>query len=155
MSRMTTRAHVTLKRVARMFNRRYWATLGALTMANIVALGATGAMAGLSVDAFTSGAREVVIINVLALTLLVWPTLALTVRGLAARRRWCFWGALLHTVGVFAVMEVYFGKPFGLASGSAIANVVPTLLFLSLAAWLIVEWRETRVAEGTIARWCS
>ncbi|MEL7544554.1 MAG: hypothetical protein AAGJ70_12345 [Pseudomonadota bacterium] len=152
MTRTILRARVALKQAARVCDGRYWAMLGALTAVNTIALGATGAVAGLSVEAFTSGAREVAIINVLALTLLVWPTLTLTVRGFAARRRWCFWGALLHAVGVFAVMEVYFGKPFGLASGSAIANLVPTLLFLSLAAWLIIEWRETRNTELRASR---
>ena len=96
-------------------------------------------------DAFTTGAREVVIINVLALTLLVWPTMAMTVRGLYARRKWCCWGAAMHATAVFMVMEAYFGKPFGLASESTIANLMPTLMFMGLSAWLMIEWRASRV----------
>lgn len=124
--------------------RRYWVAVAALTVVNTCLLGATSAIAGLSVSSFTTGAREVVLINVMALTLLVWPTMALTVRGLYARRNWCCWGAATHAAAVFILMEAYFGKPFGLASESTIANLIPTVLFMGLSAWLLVEWRMLR-----------
>jgi len=132
--------------------RRYWMAVAALTVVNTMLLGATSAVAGLSVVSFTSGTREVVIINVLALTLLVWPTMSLLVKGLYARRKWAWWGAAMHAVSVFAVMEAYFGKPFGLASDSVIANLLPTVLFMGLTAWLFVEWRSLRkTAEISVA----
>ena len=87
----------------------------------------------------------------LALTLLVWPTMALTVRGLYARRKWCCWGAAMHGAAVFMLMEAYFGKPFGLASDSAVANLMPTLLFMGLTSWLIVEWRASRSSVEAVA----
>ncbi len=133
-------------------SKHYWVAVAALTVVNTGLLGATSAIAGLSVDSFTSGAREVVIINVMALTLLVWPTMALTVKGLYARRKWCCWGAAMHAVSVFVLMEAYFGKPFGLASESVVANLMPTILFMGLSAWLIVEWRASRETVTISAR---
>jgi hypothetical protein len=41
-------------------------------------------------------------------------------------------------------MEAYFGKPFGLTSGSTVANLAPTMMFMGLSAWLIVEWHASR-----------
>lgn len=147
---MTTQEFKTLfANTANRISSHYWVAVATLTAINTVLLGATSAVAGLSVEAFTSGAREVVIINVLALTLLVWPTMALTVKGLHARRKWCCWGAAMHAIAVFALMEAYFGKPFGLASGSTLANLMPTILFMGLSAWLIVEWRATRKFQST------
>ncbi len=122
----------------------YWTAVAALTVLNSLILGATSAIAGLSVEAFTSGAREVVMINVFALTLLVWPTMSLMMKGLHSRRKWCCWGAVTHGLAVFVLMEAYFGKPFGLASGSVIANLAPTMMFMGLSAWLMVEWRVSR-----------
>ncbi|MEL6287563.1 MAG: hypothetical protein AAFQ42_05875 [Pseudomonadota bacterium] len=135
-------------RLSAALQRGYWSTFALLFVVNTLVLGMSGALAGLSLDAITTGAREVVVINVLAMTLLIWPILSLTVRGLAARRSWCLGLAGVHALGMFALMEIYFGKPLGLASASPAANVLPTLLFIGLTSWVVAEWRALRQTQG-------
>ncbi len=117
----------------------YWLWVVALTLANTAFLGITSAAAGLSLDSYIAGAREVVFLNMLALTLLFWPALALTLRRLHERQNWAWWGLAIHALAVLAFMMVYFGKPFALPEFATTIRLLPTVLFLVVAAWLVLE----------------
>lgn len=125
----------------------YWAAVLALTLANLLVLGATSAIAGFAITAFTGPSSELIIINMAAMTVLFWPTAACAMRGFAERRTLCLWGAAIHAAGVVLLMEAYFGKPSGLLDGSVMAQSLPTLIALGLTAWITVEWRVHRVAR--------
>ena len=127
---------------------RYWLAVLALTIANTIVLGATSAVAGFTITPFSGPSSELVILNILALTILFWPTAAFTIRRLFERRTLCFLGAAIHMLGVFLLMETYFGKPSGLLSGSTMAQSLPTLIALGLTAWITVEWQTRRNAPA-------
>jgi len=117
----------------------YWIAVAILTLANTIALGITSAAAGLSLNSFIEGSREVVFLNMIALTVLLWPAIAVAVRGLRERHDRAWIGVGLHTVTVFVFMFAYFGKPFDVPGLTGSFKALPTVLFMVVAAWLMVE----------------
>jgi uncharacterized membrane protein YhaH (DUF805 family) len=72
------------------------------------------------------------------LVLLLWPTAAIAIRRLKDRRTWGSLCLPFHLASIIVFMSAAFGKPVDLGASQAIA-LVPLVLLLFLAAWLIVD----------------
>lgn len=123
----------------RISRRSYWLGIGIVSCANLAIITTLSYAAGLTLDDYLYGAQSIIVVHLVALTLLFWPSMAVTIKRLHDRNTSGWWGALLHVFGVFVFMQAYFRKPFMVDVQPDLLNIVPTLVFLVLAAWLIVE----------------
>lgn len=119
--------------------RVYLAVLTVMTTLVTMVFGATSAVAGLSFDNFLRGDASVALLNVFLLALLLFPAIAVAVRGLSLRRMRVAWIVPLYFVGVFAVMAIFFGKPFALAEAPGVVKLLPTFVSLFLCGWIVAE----------------
>ena len=123
----------------RLTRSRYWFAIGLVSLANLGIVAAFSYAAGLTYADYEYGSRTVVVVHLIALTLLFWPSMAVTIKRLHDRNTSGWWGALLHVFGVFVFMQAYFRKPFMVESQPDILTLLPPLVFAVLAAWLMVE----------------
>ncbi len=117
----------------------YWLAIALLTAFNVAILSATSWAAGLTLQSFTHRAPEVAALNIIALTLLFWPGIGVTLRRLDARQDRAWWGLAVYAFAVFAFMITFYDKPFAIGATPSFVNLLPTILYVILSAWLIVE----------------
>ena len=129
----------------------YWAAVAVVSLANVALLSIGCGCAGLSFEAFLEGRREVAFLNMIALTVLLWPGVAVAVSGLTRGERFGWWGVALYPLAVLTFMAAFFGKPFSLDVLAGFSRLLPTVLFLLMAAWLIVEIGTRPTSRRTAA----
>ena len=113
-----------------------WRSGALLSLAIFLALLVIARLTGLALADRLAPAEAMTLVNMLALTLLIWPVSGLALRYLAARKGRRCWGALLYPLAVLAFMVVSFGKPVALPDLPAALELVPTVLIAIIAAWL-------------------
>jgi uncharacterized membrane protein YhaH (DUF805 family) len=89
---------------------------------------------------FAAGASPVALAlsEAAALVLLLWPAAAVAIRRLRDRHT-AGWICLpFHAASIVVFMSAAFGKPVALGS-SEVVQLVPLVMLLFLAAWLIVD----------------
>ncbi len=116
--------------------RTDWRTSAVLSLAIFLALLVIARLTGLALADRLAPGEAVTLVNMLALTVLVWPVAGLALRCLAARRGRQCWGALLYPPAVVAFMVVSFGKPVALPELPAALELAPTVLIAVITAWL-------------------
>lgn len=129
----------------------YWAMLAGLTTLNAGMLIAVAMAAGLDVADVLGPTREIVVLQVAALALLFWPSFAIALRHLAESGRPAWWGVVAHAVTILLTMEIFFGKPLGIAHDAKLLNVLPLIMMLCLAAWIMIEGGMTRRLGAWVA----
>lgn len=122
----------------------YWIAITLFTGCNMIVLVATSAVAGLTLDSYMEGSPAVAVINMIAFTSLLWPGLAITLRRLDECKNGTWWGLVIYIVAVFVFMITFFGKPFEVGALPTAFNLLPTILFVILSAWLVVEFLVIR-----------
>ncbi|MBI1384161.1 MAG: hypothetical protein GC150_04550 [Rhizobiales bacterium] len=118
---------------------RYGLVMTAVAAGLGAVLAACGAAAGLSYQALATGTTEVVIGHMALLTVLLWPSMAMLVRGQQRRTPGAWLGVALYPLALIAFMAAYFGKPFDLAVAGPSGKLAAAALAMLMGSWLIVE----------------
>lgn len=118
--------------------RAYWLAVALLALVLTGMLALAGRLGGIGLGEAASGTRAIIVLDILALSILLWPSVAVSIRRLADRST-PGWGLTPMLFGaLFVLMLAFFGKPFALGSVAALAPVA-TLMVIVLAAWLVVD----------------
>jgi len=118
----------------------YWSALAMSAFVNAVLLFAVSVAVGVGPEDFLNGSREVVMINMVALTVLVWPGVSVAVASMMTGRNHALWVVALYPLAILVFMATFFGKPFAVAPAGGILKLAPTACFVAMSAWLVVEW---------------
>lgn len=113
----------------------YVASVALLSLANVSLLALGGWLSGIRLDHLDAGDPAVVFLHIGAFSALLFPSLSVAIRRIAERRSANGWGLPVYALAVACFMIAFFGKPLAIS----ISPLVPGVMLMVLAAWLVVE----------------
>lgn len=117
---------------------QFWWGFAVLLLIDLLATLAIAALFGVDVAAYMSGSRASVVVDMIVLAFMTFPSLALATKRLNDRDMGPWLGIMVILLAFFLLTELYFQVPDKLDELDFVA-LVPAAMAIGAVGWLIFE----------------